>query len=69
MTDLQLDMLRAEMLLKHITMRDLAQWIGINTSTLYRKMACKKDFSLSEAKNIAKRLKLNNKQKMDIFFA
>lgn len=69
MTEAQVRILKAEMLLKHLTMKDMAKIMGINTSTLYRKLVCKKDFTLAEAKNIAKVLKLSGKQTTEIFFA
>lgn len=59
--------LQAQMVLKGINAKELSKAIGINESTLYRKMNNDGDFSRQEINKIIEVLEIENP--MDIFFA
>lgn len=59
--------LQAQMVLKGITGRELAAKMGINETTLYRKMGNDGDFNRSEIQKIM--LILDIEDPVDIFFA
>lgn len=57
---------KAAMALAGINMKELAQALGIDVSTLYRKIKANGDFSRSEINTIIDILRIENPQ--DIFF-
>ena len=54
---------------KSTTQEAVADMIGIDRSTFYRKMKNDGNFTLKEAKDIKEALKLTNAEAIDIFFA
>lgn len=54
---------------RRATLKELAQEIGIDESTLFRKMAGSSDFSRAEMQKIKEFLKLDTRQMEEIFFA
>lgn len=54
---------------KETTQEALADMIGIDRSTFYRKMKNDGNFLLKEAKDIKEALNLTNEEAVDIFFA
>lgn len=58
---------KAQMVLQGITVAELAGKMGINASTLYRKIKADGDFSRSEINQMIVLLHIENPQ--DIFFA
>ncbi len=61
--------LKAKMVEKGFTQEKLASHIGINKSTLNRKIKNLDDFSIGEAKKIARILELSGDEATVIFFA
>lgn len=61
--------LKAELVRKGISQKDLAVKLGIDVATLYRKMKGKSDFSRSELQIIRSILRLSDVQFEQIFFA
>ena len=53
---------------KQVTQEVVAESIGVNRSTFYRKMKNNGDFSLEEAKKIKNVLDLTTEEAVDIFF-
>ena len=51
-----------------LTMKELAERININQSTLYRKIGNNGDFSREEIGRIKKELNLSDEEAMKIFF-
>lgn len=51
-----------------LTMKELAERININQSTLYRKIGNNGDFSREEIGRIKNELNLSDKEAMEIFF-
>ena len=45
-------LLKEELRRKHMTLRDFAQYLGINAATLYRKMNKTSDFTLPEIQKV-----------------
>lgn len=61
--------LRGKMAEKGYTIHRLADEIGVNKSTLYRKLASNGDtFTIGEAKNISQKLTLTSVEAQEIFF-
>lgn len=58
---------RAQMILVGITSKKLADELGINESTLYRKINANGNFTRDEISQLVSILKIDNPQ--DIFFA
>ena len=54
---------------KSTTQEAVADMIGIDRSTFYRKMKNDGNFTLKEAKDIKEALQLTNQEAIDIFFA
>ena len=54
---------------KSTTQESVADMIGIDRSTFYRKMKNDGNFTLKEAKDIKEALQLTNEEAIDIFFA
>ena len=50
------------------TLGDVANWLGINQTTLYRKMHGISDFTRNEIYIIRNKLHLSNEETFDIFF-
>ncbi len=61
--------LRAECVRNGMTLEDLAKKVGIDKSTLYRKMTGKSEFLRRELQTIKDTLSLNDEQFLYIFFA
>ena len=53
---------------KSTTQEAVADMIGIDRSTFYRKMKNDGNFTLKEAKDIKEALQLTNQEAIDIFF-
>ena len=49
------------------SMQDVAEWLDINLSTLYRKISRNGDFSRAEIKILTKRLNLDEQERDSIF--
>lgn len=60
-------LLKEELRRKHMTLRDFAQYLGINAATLYRKMNKTSDFTLPEIQKV--RVLLGTNTTVLIFFA
>lgn len=60
-------LLKEELRQKHMTLRDFAQYLGINAATLYRKMNKTSDFTLPEIQKV--RVLLGTNTTVLIFFA
>ena len=60
-------LLKEELSRKHMTLRDFAQYLGINAATLYRKMNKTSDFTLPEIQKV--RVLLGTNTTVLIFFA
>lgn len=63
------DKLRGKMAEKRCTAENLANYLGINPSTLHRKMSGISEFTRSEIQQIAMLLGLSMQDVKDIFFA
>jgi predicted transcriptional regulator len=63
------ELLKAQMVAKGINAEELADKIGINTITLYRKMNGKTEFTRSEMQIIKAIFNLNKGEMDAIFFA
>lgn len=62
-------LLKLEMYKKGITQKKLAESIGISTNSMCRKLNGTREFTISEANNIAKVLNLGQEEKLkEIFF-
>ena len=55
-------------ILKGHSLTDIAKWLDINPTTLYRKMARNGDFSRKEITLISEKLSLTQDEINDIFF-
>lgn len=60
--------LKAEMLMEDIKVPQLAQTIGIDKVTFYRKLSGKSEFTISEIYNIIEVLKIPDEKIVSIFF-
>ncbi len=56
-------------ILKGYGLTDIAKWLDINPTTLYRKMARNGDFSRKEINLISEKLSLTQNEINDIFFS
>lgn len=65
---MNVNILKAKMIEKEISMEDMARMSGMSVSTLYRKLKADGEFSIKEASDIAKSLNLNYQDVMKIFF-
>ena len=63
------ELLKAKMVAKLVTNEDLANKLGINAVTLYRKMNGESEFNRSEMQIIKSVLSLNKSEMDAIFFA
>lgn len=62
--------LRGKMVEKEVNVAELAKRIGVDTSTLYRKLnAAEESFTIKEANLITKELDLSKEEAVEIFFA
>ena len=59
--------LKGKLVEKGFTIAEIAQELGINPSTFYRKVK-KNSFEIGEADRIVKALSLSEKEAIDIFF-
>lgn len=65
-----IEKLKDKMSEKSVTVSDLAELLNVDTSTIYRKFQKNGEkFSIGEANQIVKALKLSEKEAMSIFFA
>ncbi|MBP3446486.1 MAG: helix-turn-helix domain-containing protein [Clostridia bacterium] len=65
-----IEMLKDKMAKKSISVCDLADLLGVDASTIYRKFQKNgENFSIGEANQIVKALDLSEKEAMSIFFA
>ena len=63
------NLMRAALAKSGIGAKELAKVIGVNESTMSRKMTGKSDFTRSEIQAICQHLNLTAEEKDDIFFA
>lgn len=63
------ELLKAKMVAKGVSAKELADKIGINTVTLYRKINGKTEFTRSEMQIIKSVFNLNKGEMDSIFFA
>lgn len=63
------DALLIKMSEKRFKMQDLASFLGVNLSTLYRKLNGLSDFTRIEIQNISSYLSLTREEIFEIFFA
>lgn len=63
------DKLRGKMAEKRCTVERMANYLGINPTTLYRKTVGESEFTRSEIQQIAVLLGLTMQEVSDIFFA
>lgn len=61
--------LRGKIVEKGFSQQELAQSIGIDRSTFYRKMKNNGDFSIGEVAEIAKVMQLTNEEAIEIFLS
>ena len=61
--------LRGKIVEKGFSQQELAQSIGIDRSTFYRKMRNNGDFSIGEVAEIAKIMQLSNEEAIEIFLS
>ena len=61
--------LRGKIVEKGFSQQELAQSIGIDRSTFYRKMKNNGDFSIGEVAEIAKIMQLTNEEAIEIFLS
>lgn len=60
---------RGQVIEKGFTLDEIANKIGVNPATLYRKMSGESDFSRKEIQDISAVLRLSDEDIMLIFFA
>lgn len=60
---------RAAVIEKGLSMKEVAEYLGINVSTLYRKIGGESDFTREELQILRKKMLLSDEQIMSIFFA
>lgn len=58
----------AEVARKELTLRRLSDFIGINSSTLYRKINGESEFTRSEISAICECLRIDDERMREIFF-
>lgn len=61
-------LLKGALVSKGYNMKDLAKWLDVSVSTIYRKIERNGDFSRREINIISSTLKLNDYERDDIFF-
>lgn len=61
--------LRGKIVERGFSQQELAQSIGIDRSTFYRKMKNNGDFSIGEVAEIAKVMQLSNEEAIEIFLS
>lgn len=61
--------LRGKIVERGLTIEDVAEAMGINRSTLYRKLQMPNNITIGEANAICKILNLTSKEAIDIFFS
>ena len=62
------ELLKGTVVARGYSMQDVAEWLDINLSTLYRKISRNGDFSRAEIKILTKRLNLDEQERDSIFF-
>lgn len=62
------ELLKGTVVARGYYMQDVAEWLDINLSTLYRKISRNGDFSRAEIKILTKRLNLDEQERDSIFF-
>lgn len=62
------ELLKGTVVARGYSMQDVAEWLDINLSTLYRKISRNGDFSRTEIKILTKRLNLDEQERDSIFF-
>lgn len=60
--------LKGAVVSKGYSMEDVAEWLGLSVSTIYRKMDRNGDFSRKEINIISSKLKLKDSERDAIFF-
>jgi transcriptional regulator with XRE-family HTH domain len=60
---------KAEVVRNGMTLEEVSKAIGINRSTMSRRLSDPGEFTLSEIKRIKEALKLDGKQVLEIFFS
>ena len=60
---------KATALLAGLNMKNIAEALGINTTTLYRKLNNESDFTRAEIQSLRKLLKITPQEVENIFFA
>lgn len=65
---MKVNVLKAKIVEQGKKMENVSQYIGINRSTLSRKLNEKQEFTLSELTNLSKYLNLSNNEIINIFF-
>ncbi len=63
------NILRANIILKNLKLSEFSEMIGIKKSALYRKLSGKTQFKCDEIERISKVLDLTDEQIIDIFFS
>ena len=61
--------LRERMVNKKLSVSEISQLIGVNPSTMYRKLAAAEKITVGEAVKIVEALELTQKEAEQIFFA
>ena len=61
-------LLKGALVSKGYNMEDVAKWLDVNVSTIYRKMERNGDFSRREINIISSKLKLKDFERAAIFF-
>lgn len=61
------ELLKGTVVARGYSMQDVAEWLDINLSTLYRKISRNGDFSRAEIKILTKRLNLDEQERDSIF--
>ena len=65
---MKVNVLKAKIVEQGKKMENVSQYIGINRSTLSRKLNEKQEFTLSELTNLSKYLNLSNNEIINIFY-
>ena len=65
----KVNLFKAKLAEKGVTLRKIASVMGCNEATLYRKMYGQSDFTRNEIQLIRKKLELTNEEVEHIFFA
>lgn len=59
---------KAKVVSKGMTLKDIADYLGINNATLYRKMSGKSDFYRDEIQRLCEILHIDGEERNKIFF-